>query len=193
MSNSNTTEHPDVRLRKDKGWLSFLAKLVFIVCAFFVIVITVLANMGGSNDMLKNGVADFASSLFGGRPATVDHLINMKFFPSLGFDAEGIHVLPFKDASENVVNIGKLKAYSSFWNIIRGYGRFRVIYAENIEIKEGVWGERSFNADEVVISHDRQAGIAELRSKGKLGVYDWNIAAGLDIFGGPGSYSYVFG
>lgn len=186
--------HPedDIRLKKEKSWLGLLAKITFFLCAFVIVIITILANMGGSSDTLKSGLVSFVSRAFNGRPASIDTLINMKFFPSLGVDVEGVHVHPFEGSLENIVNIGKFKAYTDFWNMIIGRQSFKVIYLSDLEVKEGVWGDRAFTASQIAINHDVAQKQAQLRGDGKLGVYDWDLTAGFKISGSSGNYSFSF-
>lgn len=182
----------DIRLKNEKSFWGLIAKIIFCICAFVVVILTVMANMGGNNEMLKSGVTQFVSRIFNNRPATLDRLVNMRFFPSVGVDFEGLHVQPFVGSSENLVNIGKFKFYSSFWNIIMGQQKFKGIYATDIFIKEGVWGDRSVTAESIVVNHDVSTGEAELRASGKLAYYDWSLVAELQVEGFAGDYQFSF-
>lgn len=182
----------DIRLKNERTWLGLIAKIIFIVSAIIILILTVFANMGGNSEALRSGVAQFTSRLFENKPATVDRLVNMRFFPTIGVDAEGINVQPFNGSSENVVSLKKVKFFMSFWDVFMGNQIYKVLYLSDLVIKEKVWGDRVLKVDELSIQHDKEAKEAELVAKGKIGVYNWNIKMGMEVFGVGGDYRYSF-
>lgn len=185
-------QQDDIRLKNEKSWLGLLAKIIFFMSAFVIVILTVMANMGGSNETLKSGVTQFTSRIFSGRPVTLDRLVNMKFFPSVGVDFEGLHVHPYNGSSENLVNVGKFKFYTSFWDVLIGAQKFKGVYATDITVKEGMWGDRAFSAESILVNHDVATGEAQLRGKGKIGVYDWSFVFDLEVSGFAGDYTFYF-
>lgn len=182
----------DERLKNDRTWFGFISKILFIISAIIVLILAVFANMGGNSDALKSGVAQFASRLFENRPATVDRLVNMRFFPTIGVDAEGINVQPFIGSAENLVSLKKVKFFMSFWDVFLGSQAYKVLYLSDLIIKENVWGDRSLKIETLSIQHDVASKEAELVAKGKIGVYDWSVNIGMDVAGVGGDYRYSF-
>lgn len=182
----------DIRLKNERTWFGLLAKIIFIFSAIIILILTVFANMGGNSEALRSGVAEFTSRLFENRPATVDRLVNMRFFPTIGVDAEGINVQPFNGSSENIVSLKKVKFFMSFWDVFMGNQIYKVLYLSDFVIKENVWGDRVLKIDALSIQHDKEAKEAELVAKGKIGVYDWSIQVGMEVFGVGGDYRYSF-
>lgn len=182
----------DIRLQKEKPHILLtLARVVFFGCAFFAVLFTVLYNMGGSNGTLKQGLEQFASRAFGGRPAYVERLNRMTFFPSIGFDAEGINVFSYPEASEYAVRIQKMRMAMSFFDVAFHAPRVKTFYLEGLNAKEGVIGRRSLEIEKVFIDHDASTKTAHLRANGKLDVHDWSVTLALNIFGGEGKFSYA--
>lgn len=177
--------------KKKVNWISRLIKIGFILLAFFLVIITVLANMGGNSDMLKHSVAQFVSEMFKGRPVEVDTLNHMGFFPTVGVDVEGINVLSKPENGVPILRIEKLKAFMSFWNVATRHPHFSGLYAENIAAIKGFITPNEFTLEKLFIDHDIEAKTAQLRGNGTIGAHPWHVTASLDIFGSKGNYSFM--
>ncbi len=176
--------------KKRVNWLSRLLKLVFILSAFFLVIITVLANMGGNSETLKDGVRSFVSEIFAGRPVEIKRLNHMGFFPTVGIDVEGLSILSKPENGYPIIEIGRLQAFMSFWNVATRNPRVTGLYLEQVKALKGVFGPQDFFIEKVYIDHDLEAATAMLRGKGKIGVHSWTISAGMDVYGSSGNYSY---
>lgn len=177
--------------KKEKNWLSRLLKLTFFVCAFILVGITVLSNMGGSNDDLKDSVQRFVSDLFGGRSVSVDKLVYMSFFPRIGFDAEGINILSNPENGHIIAHFDKVQAFMTFWNVATRTPKFTNFYIENFTAIKGAMGAKEFHIEKIFIDHDVEMSSAELRGNGRIGVHPWSFVMDIDVAGSKGSYNYM--
>ncbi len=179
--------------KKKVNWFGRLLKISFILAAFFLVIITVLANMGGSSDTLKDAVTQFVSESFSGRPAEVDKLVNMSFFPSVGLDVEGIHVLTKPEDGIKIMSVGKLQAYMDFWHVATRKARLKAFYLEDVSAIKGAFLPNEIYIEKVFIDHDIENGIAHLKGNGKVGVHPWTLSAGMQVYGSKGKYEYTLG
>ena len=177
--------------KKEKNWLGRLLKLVFFMCAFTLVGVTILANMGGSNDELKSSVEQFGSNFFQGRPTKIQKLVHMSFFPKMGFDVEGLNVLASEEEGYAIIHIGQIQAFMSFWDVVFQTARFSHFYLEDMRAIRGVFGTQEVHIDKVFIDHDIENKTAQLRGTGKTGVHPWTFSVGLKTQGSrKGKYKY---
>lgn len=178
--------------KKEKSWFSRLLKVIFVICAFILIGMTVLSNMGGSNDDLKNSVERFVGDLFGGKKVVVGKLVYMSFFPRLGFDAESVNVLSKRENGHIIAHIGKVQAFMTFWNVVTQRPKITNFYVEDLTIIKGVIGAKEFHIEKIFIDHDVETETAKIRGNGTIGVHPWSFVVDIEILGKKGSYNYMF-
>ncbi|MGH1377433.1 MAG: hypothetical protein ACRBB3_01300 [Alphaproteobacteria bacterium] len=186
------TEESHLLDKKEKNWLSRILKLTFFICAFILVGITVLSNMGGSNDSLKESVERFASNVFGGRKTSVSKLVYMGFFPRIGFDAEGINVMSTPEDGHIIAHIGKIQAFMPFWNVVTQTPEITSFYLEDFTTVKGALASKELHIEKMFIDHDLGTQTAKLRGNGKIGVHHWSFAADMEIFGKKGNYTFSF-
>lgn len=177
--------------KKEKNWLSRLLKVIFFICAFILIGITVLSNMGGSSDDLKSAVERFASDLFDGRPVVVNKLVHMSFFPRIGFDVEGINILSTSEGGHIIAHADKVQAFMTFWNVATQTPKFTNLYIENFTAIKGAMGAKEFHIEKVFIDHDVETATAKLRGNGRIGIHPWSFVIEMDVLGSNGRYNYM--
>lgn len=188
----NIVETNDIRLKPEgRNWLVLFGRITFFICAFFAVLCTVLYNMGGTSDTLREGFEQFASRIFGGRPAKVDKLVRMTFFPTISADVEGLNVYPYPNAVDSDIHADKLKLAMGFWSYPFAKSNFKAIYIENFDSKAGALGAKAIKIDKVYIDHDRATNKALLRGKGKYDVHDWNMSLSLGVGGNISNYNYT--
>ncbi len=180
--------------QKQGKWWSRLAKFLFFVIAFILVGLTILANMGGPHDMYKESVERFTSELFGGRPAKVSVLHQMKFFPSVGVHATNIKVYskPEDEGGYPVVTIGDVEAFMSFWSVVGSQPKFKKFVVQNVSAIKGIFAPEEFSVHEIFVDHSPGEDNASLIGNGKIGSHKWSFDINLEVFGGIGSYSYRF-
>ncbi|MDH5723598.1 MAG: hypothetical protein OEY94_09795 [Alphaproteobacteria bacterium] len=180
----------DYRLKNDKNWFSFLGKLIFFILAFFLVIFTIMANMGGSSDMLREGIESFASRSFGNRPAKIEKLHNMSFFPSFSISFEGLKILPYPESTNEIISIGKMHTKMSFFDMMMSSAKFKSFLIEDFRVKKGMFFQRDSVADKIYIDHDVSKNISFLKGEGLFGPYNWNAALGVNVSGSGGVYKY---
>lgn len=184
------TRTTEVRLQKDTGWVSGILKLVFFVSVFFAVIFTVMANMGGASDTLKESIEGFVSQTFNGKPAKIERLNNMSFFPKIGFDIEGLKVHEKEGAISPILSIEKAKVYISFWDVILKHPQFSALSVENLKAEKGVFGPERFFIEKMYIDHNREENVAIIHTNGMAAGRQWSFDLGTEIHGKPGAYSY---
>ena len=180
----------DYRLKSDKNWFVFFGKLAFFVIAFFLVIFTIMANMGGSSNMLREGIEGFASKAFGNRPAKIEKLHNMSFFPSFSVSFEGLKILPYPESTNEIISIGKMHAKMSFFDMMMSSAKFKSFLIEDFRVKKGMFLQRDLVADKIYIDHDVSKNTSFLKGEGLLGPYNWDMAIGIDASGSGGVYKY---
>lgn len=183
-------DNKDKKPKTGSKWLSRLFKLIFFILAFGLIILTVLYNMGGSNDMLKEGVVNTLSDVFGGRHVKLRRLNHMGFFPQVALNIEGVSAYDKKDGRVPVIELRKFEAYMPFWNVATRSPQISSLYMEGLKGIKGVFFPEEVYLEKVYIDHDVDEGTASLRGNGTVGVHDWSFAVGLDIEGSSGRYKY---
>ncbi|MGH1456696.1 MAG: hypothetical protein ACRBDI_07935 [Alphaproteobacteria bacterium] len=180
--------------QKEGKWFSRLAKLLFFAVAFILVILTILANMGGPHDMYRESVERFTSEIFGGRPAKVVALHEMKFFPSVGVHATNIKVFskPEDEGGYPVVTIGEVEAFMSFWSVATSQPKFKKFVIQNVSAIKGVFAPEEFSVHEIFVDHTPGEDHASLTGNGKIGNHKWSFDVNLEVFGGVGGYSYRF-
>ncbi len=181
----------DRKKQTGSRWFGRLLKFIFIIIAFFMVIITVLANMGGSNDMLREGVGKTIQQAFGGRPVTMKKLVYMGFFPTAAIDIEDVLIFDKPEDSFPIMRLKKFQAYMPFWNVATSTPRLTKLYLEGFESIRGVFFPSAFLIERIYIDHDVDEEVAKLRGRGKIGVHSWDFSIGLEISGSKGKYQYM--
>lgn len=181
----------DNKTKKKGSWIGRLMKLVFFVAAFILIILTILGNMGGSSDALKENVATFISGSFGGRHTEINKLVHMGFFPTVGVDAKGISVMSRPEGGVPVVTIGQIQAFMSFWDVATRDAKFSKLYIEDFRAIRGIFGAQEIIMDKLFIDHDLESQEAKLRGDGKIGIHAWDLDIDLKVFNKKGKYKYM--
>lgn len=172
-------------------WFGRLLKIFFVLCAFCLVILTVLHNMGGSNDMLKGGVTQTISNTFGGRPVKLSNLVHMGFFPTVALDIEGVGIYEKEKDIVPLITLQALQLYMPFWNVATKTPRVTKFYIEGFETIRGVFFPEAIKIDKIFIDHDVEHNVAQLKGSGMVGIHVWNFTLDLDIAGKAGKYSYM--
>ncbi|MGB4057556.1 MAG: hypothetical protein WBK77_05690 [Alphaproteobacteria bacterium] len=171
------------------GWISFLLKLTFWIAAFFIVIFTVMANMGGSSDTLRESIEGFISESTGYQ-AKVGKLNNMSFFPDVTFDFAMVEMYR-KEITTPVVTAGKVQVAFGFWDVMARTGEVKAINIESVEAMPGV-----LLKDRVSIHHisilDATDG-PRFEAVGSVGAHDFEITAGMNVTGSGRRKEYSFG
>ena len=181
----------DKKEKSASRWFGRLLKISFIICAFVLVILTVLANMGGTSEMLRGGVIQTISNMFGGRPVKMGKLNNMSFFPTVALDIEQVGVYEQEGDIVPLVRLKALQVYMPFWNVATKSPRLTRFYVEGFEAIRGIFMPAHLLVEKIFIDHDVENGKAILKGNGKIGVHLWNLNVDLDAKGSNGKYSYM--
>ncbi len=167
---------------KEKTWLGRILKLIFILSAFFLVAITVLANMGGNNDAWKDSIEQFTSGFFNNRPVKVEKLVYMSFFPKIGFDAENISIYSNQEKDITLATIGKIQGFMGFWNVAFRTQKFSSFYLKDFNAVKGAVFPKELYIERIFVDHDIENRQAALLGNGKIGDDMWEVSFGLKVF-----------
>ncbi len=183
--------------KKEKSGNGFarFCKFLFFVIAFFLVILTILANMGGSNDMLRESVESFVSDSFGKRPVTVGVLHKMTFFPSVGVHARNVKVLskPEEEGGYPVVKIGNIEVFMDFWSVASSQPKFKKLVIEDVNAIKGMFIPEEFVIDHIYVDHAPGEDRAELIGSGKTGVHDWSLNVEIDTVNSFSGKRFILG
>lgn len=169
--------------KRTGGGLARFCKFLFFVLAFLLVVMTIMANMGGSHVMHRESVEKFISDVFGGRPTTIGLLQDMSFFPSIGVHASNIEVLskPEDEDGYPVVKIGQLEAYMGFWSVATSTQRFKKLSIQNVQAIKGIITPEEFTIKHIFIDHVPGEDTGAIYGEGRVGENEWSFEIGVQV------------
>lgn len=175
---------------KERRFLTGFLKFVFFVIAFFAVMVTILFNMGGSSDMLKQSLEKLISDGLAGRPTRVIKLNRVSFFPSVGADFEKLEVKETMASDDLTVSAEKARLFVTFWSLIVRRLGVKSLYLEDVHIRKGLLGRNALKIEKLFIDHDKGTQKAVLRGNGMLEEYPWTASMDLEVSGSVGGYTY---
>lgn len=175
---------------KERRLLAGLLKFTFFVIAFFAVMVTILFNMGGSSDMLKQSLEKLVSDGLAGRPTRVIKLNRVSFFPSVGADFEKLEVKETMASDDLTVSVEKARFFVTFWSLIVRRLGVKSLYLEDVHIRKGLLGRNALKIEKLFIDHDKGTQKAVLRGNGMLEEYPWTASMDLEVSGTVGGYTY---
>jgi len=178
---------------KERGFLTFFLKFLFFVIALVAVMLTVLFNMGGSTETLHKSMEKFISDSTGGRPTKIEKVNRISFFPIVGADFDKLEVKETPASKERVIYADKIRLFVTFWGFISRSMTLKSLLVENLFIKEGVLGRKSFAVEKMFIDHDKGTRDAFIKANGMLGGRPWSLKLGMEVAGSIGGYTYQFG
>ena len=171
-----------------RRWISVFLKIVFCVIAVFLVIITVMANIGGSSDTLKKSIEEFVAenTVF---DAKVGRLNNMSFFPDIAFDFDDTVFYRHGELAP-VMHVEKVRVAFSFWDVMASTGKIKVFDIQEFQVLPGILTEKSLEVDRISIEGDDQSPRMEVH--GKLGEQDFSISSGMRVSGSGRGKKYSF-
>lgn len=171
------------------------AKWVFFIAAFILVLLTILANMGGSNDTLKSAMEQYLTEATGYR-ARIGQLNKVSFFPMIGFDFERVtlHPLTREEDDKDVVlgHIDSAKLSMGFWEVLRKTGRVRDLELTGLYTEPGVILPKAVSVSRLYIA-ETPDGQADAVIEGTVGDVPFEGVMDMDSFGTKFHPSYGFG
>lgn len=185
MSES-TEPHPE----KERKWLGRLAKIAFFVTAFFLVIFTVMANMGGSSDTLRSAVEEyFAQST--GYVTRIEKLNRMSFFPDMAVDVENVQMKRQLSSEEPAILIGRFEAGISFMDATLGTGKIKKFNIAQLSSLPGTILPQSLYIEKAQINDPGEGDTALFEGFGQIGQTDLSFQTDMKAFGLPGHRKYT--
>ncbi|MCC7304915.1 MAG: hypothetical protein IT558_01495 [Alphaproteobacteria bacterium] len=177
---------------KEKGrWFITLSKIAFYIIAFFLVMFTVLANIGGDSEALKLSIEQYAAEN-SGMHARVGKLNRMTFFPTISFDFEDTELR--RELSDDIpaVHVDRVQLALSFWDVSFGSGKIKAFGVDGLKIMPGVWLDKTVEIRSVAI-YDEGEDTAKVEAKGFIGATPVTLQIGIEAFGKDRSRKYRIG
>lgn len=181
----------DKTQKKSAGdWAITLGKWTFFICAFVLVIITVLANMGGDGENLKNALEEYVQDATG-YYTEIETLRDMSFFPDISFDFVGARLKKTPDDPNVVGRIEQASMSMGFLDVFRKTGRVGNIEVQKLSLDAGVLFPRRVQADRVFIE-ESGGDNARLIADGALGETSFMAEMGMKIHGTRFNPKYSF-
>lgn len=171
-------------------WL--LLKILLGLVVLLAIVITVLANIGGNSETLKNTIEGFFQDATG-YEAEIGTLNNLAFFPNINVDFEDLQLREPGNENPSVL-IDKLNVKIGFFDAVRSSGKIKNISIDNLRMKEGVITSKPLLISSITIADDPENPQRGLLSvQGKTGSQTIEASATLAAYGEGKGRTYDMG
>ncbi len=186
-------------IHKKKGALKRILKILLIIGVVFIVLITVLASLGGNSDEVKGMIEDILSESTGYN-VRIGKMNNASLFPDLGFDFENIGLFETKDIDEEgnlffaakpVATINKAKIYFGFWDVTLGTGKIKDLLIEDAYAAPGIYWKEALSLKSLFIE-DIEEGKARLQGQGSIGAHPVSLSMDLAVKGIGASKKYEF-
>lgn len=171
------SEEQQFPAKKKRNWFITLAKVTFFVAAFILVILTVLANMGGKSDTLKDALEGVISESTG-YMAHVGELNNMSFFPQMGVSFGSLE-LRETEGGVPVAVAEKGEVYFDFFDVMRGTGKVKALNIRDFRALPGAFMKKSLQIEYVEIV-DLEGTEAELAGEGMIGEDKFKLRADLE-------------
>lgn len=171
--------------------LQTILKIVFFVAAFFIVIFTVLANMGGNSEGLRSTVEQLATDTTGYQ-AKLGKLNNVTFFPSISVDVENLELFRAGIKDVPAIRADRIRTSMGFWDVTFRNGRIKALAVENVRALSGVFLDRPITIDTLAIA-DTSADEARMEIRGSIGAEKLNASVSMDPYGFGKARRYAFG
>lgn len=169
--------------KKKKSWFSRLFMIVICAGIFFAIIFTVLANIGGNSEPLKQSVEQYLTDAtpYVARVGTLNH---MNFFPSVIVDFNNLELMPDGlPTAEPLIRVQKSFMAASFWDVITHSGKVNAIHISYLYALPGSLFKNDFTLSDLSILTNETADEAILKAEGKIAATPFFAIMGLEISG----------
>lgn len=180
-----------ILLEQDKkgSWLGFFIKLLAFLGVFLVVILLVLASLGGDSDVLKETAEDFIGNKLNGS-AKIEKLHAITFFPYLSADIENVTVYETPSHERQKASVDRLQIAFEFWDIAFSTGKVRTLNVENFRSKAGALTKQPLAIEQIAIIDEGKE--AYLKGAGKISGVPFDFKADAVIHGSGKSRKYSF-
>ncbi len=174
-------------------WYTRLFKWVFFISAFVLIMLTVLANIGGNGEFYKESIESYVRGATGYH-ARVETLNNVSFFPSIEFDFEGLTLHQNLEEEVPVGGLASARFRAGFWDVMFKTGKIKTLELRGFSALPSVFTNKALQIESVTIDENYldESPQAALLLKGKIGDDTLAVRMNLDVFGQGQGKKYRF-
>lgn len=164
-------------------------KILLIIIVFLVVIFTVLSSLGGNGDTYKNAIESLIEERLPGHDARIETLNQMRFFPYLGFDIEGIEIVNVE--TQNIVSAAdKMQAAMPFWDVAFGTGKMSSLHIQNLGLVGGVLHPQIIGINQAAIL--KRNGGAFFEANGNVGDQKFTLSMPMNISGEADTPRFTF-
>lgn len=191
MSEMQETEitAADTLPKKKRNWFYLLLKIAFGIGAVLLIVLTVMANVGGNSDTLRQSIEQFITENTSYN-ANVGQLNAMTFFPDIVLDFEKTE-LRDKKSTDLAMTADRVLLAFGFWDVMTSTGKIKALSVDNLRVRDGIFIAPSFEAESVKIVEGIDG--PRLEGNGGVGAEKFNFSTDMNSRGSGRKKRYFFG
>ena len=175
--------------KKKRNWFYLLLKIAFFFGAFMLVVLTVMANVGGKSETLRQSIEQFITENTS-YSASVAHLNAMTFFPDIVLDFEKTE-LREKESTDLAMTADHVLLAFGFWDVMASTGKIKALSVDNLRVRPGIFISPSFEAESVKIVESVDG--PRLEGKGSVGAEKFNFSTDMNSRGSGRRKRYFFG
>ena len=133
--------------------------ILVIKAAILGVIFTILGNVGGKSDTLRQSVEEFIAETTGAM-VEIRNFKNLRIFPRIIIDFEDLYLYNAK--VQDVGGIRKLYIEFGFWDVILGNGRFHAIEMTGARLPTGPFLPRPVEIQSIQLDDDQSLHIQAL-------------------------------
>ena len=175
--------------KKKRNWFYLLLKITFGFSAVLLIVLTVMANVGGNSETLRQSIEQFITENTSYN-ASVGQLNAMKFFPDIILDFEKTE-LKEKESDDLAMTADRVLLAFGFWDVMASTGEIKALTVGNFQAAPGVFIAPSFKVESVKIVESVEG--PRLEGNGTIDTEKFNFSTDMNSHGSGRKKRYFFG
>lgn len=191
MSEMQETQAPatEALTKKKRNWFYLLLKIAFGFSAVLLIVLTVMANVGGKSDTLRQSIEQFITENTSYN-ASVGQLNAMTFFPDIVLDFEKTE-LRERESTDLAMTADHVLLAFGFWDVMTSTGKIKALSVDNLWVGPGVFIAPSFKVESVKIIESVDG--PRLEGKGEIGAEQFSFSTDMNSRSSGRKKRYFFG
>lgn len=177
------------------NWLMRLFKITFFIAAFFLVLFTIMANVGGNSDFYKETIENYFRDTTGYN-AKVTKLNGVTLFPSISVSFEGLELRSAPEDDTPAATADSVNFRMGFWDVATSSGKVKALDIRGVTALPGVITRRAMLLEKLAIEEnnlDQDNPSAALVAEGFVGEIPFQAHTDLEVFGSKRNRKYRFG
>ena len=166
-----------------------LLKIFIILGVIFGILFTVLSSLGGDGDTYKESIESLITERIDGYEARVETLNQMRFFPYIGVDIEGLEIVN-SETQEIVMAADKMQAAMGFFDAAFGTGKISSLHVQRLGVIGGYINPQTLLLERAAILTRENDAFFE--ANGQLGGKDFSVSMPMRKLGREANPRFAF-